>query len=169
MSGELRELYKHERYLHTTIGKVRTFVADKKVKDANQVQVRMQRLDTAFKELLEVRRKIELLTDDVDEPTPAELEETPAEHEKRLAEIAAARDADNEKVIGDLEEEYCDLQAKLRAMLPTEAPSSVQVNHLSPTQSRVKLPEIRLPSFSGEIKDWIVFRDTFTSAIHKNP
>ncbi|XP_065084795.1 uncharacterized protein LOC135707004 [Ochlerotatus camptorhynchus] len=34
--------------------------------------------------------------------------------------------------------------------------------------STVKLPEIRLPSFGGRIKEWATFRNSFRSLIHEN-
>ncbi|XP_055584881.1 uncharacterized protein LOC129737746 [Uranotaenia lowii] len=36
------------------------------------------------------------------------------------------------------------------------------------TNSRVKLPEIRLPSFGCLTREWVTFRDTFRSLIHLN-
>ncbi|XP_062535225.1 uncharacterized protein LOC134204419 [Armigeres subalbatus] len=35
--------------------------------------------------------------------------------------------------------------------------------------SRIKLPEVKLPTFSGCVSEWITFRDTFKSLIDSNP
>lgn len=32
----------------------------------------------------------------------------------------------------------------------------------------MKLPDIKLPSYDGQLKDWIAFRDTYLSLIHNN-
>ncbi|XP_058840961.1 uncharacterized protein LOC131696439 [Topomyia yanbarensis] len=35
--------------------------------------------------------------------------------------------------------------------------------------SRIKLPEVKLPTFDGTVSEWITFRDTFKSLIESNP
>ncbi|XP_058811251.1 uncharacterized protein LOC131676146 [Topomyia yanbarensis] len=35
--------------------------------------------------------------------------------------------------------------------------------------SRIKLPEVKLPSFDGSLTEWLTFRDTFKSLIDSNP
>ncbi|XP_055622799.1 uncharacterized protein LOC129766302 [Toxorhynchites rutilus septentrionalis] len=58
----------------------------------------------------------------------------------------------------------------LQSDLQTSSSSSskIQPSDQSCVQSRVKLPEIRLPSFGGKTRDWVTFRDMFRSLIHRN-
>lgn len=36
-------------------------------------------------------------------------------------------------------------------------------------ESQPKLPELKLPEFSGKYTDWMIFKNTFEAAIHDNP
>ncbi|XP_055633148.1 uncharacterized protein LOC129773560 [Toxorhynchites rutilus septentrionalis] len=42
------------------------------------------------------------------------------------------------------------------------------VNAPNPPQTRIKLPEVKLPTFDGSISEWITFRDTYQSLIDSN-
>ncbi|XP_065090780.1 uncharacterized protein LOC135711748 [Ochlerotatus camptorhynchus] len=52
-------------------------------------------------------------------------------------------------------QEPASLNQSIRGDLPTSA-----------TLDRVRLPQIKLQTFNGEIEDWLSFRDLFTSLIH---
>ncbi|XP_055634339.1 uncharacterized protein LOC129774601 [Toxorhynchites rutilus septentrionalis] len=58
------------------------------------------------------------------------------------------------------------LQSDLQSS--SSSSSKIQPSDQSCVQSRVKLPEIRLPSFGGKTRDWVTFRDMFRSLIHRN-
>ncbi|XP_038116938.1 uncharacterized protein LOC119769109 [Culex quinquefasciatus] len=72
------------------------------------------------------------------------------------------------KAIWEFENLYCELKAKLLAKRKEEAPTQAAPAQAKSTVSRVKLPEIKLPSFGGNITEWITFRDSFKSLIHNS-
>jgi len=75
------------------------------------------------------------------------------------------------------EEAFYTLSAKIREMLLSASPSRHAAASLpstsgahenSGTLNRVRLPEIKLPTFSGKYDEWFPFFDTFNSLIHSN-
>lgn len=68
-----------------------------------------------------------------------------------------------------------DFKSELRELLSKE--NSVALNedsksmlcHSEKSFSRVKLPEIKIPSFSGKYSEWQTFRDLFFGLVHENP
>ncbi|XP_065073823.1 uncharacterized protein LOC135697895 [Ochlerotatus camptorhynchus] len=161
MANELRDLVKQERNILKTFDSVKLFVEGFDVEvHSVQVDIRLERLEIAFKEFHNVRRKIELLTDDVDD-------------DEEDAAMDPKKDAENAMIIMDAEDKYCTLKAILMSLRPKlidPTANTQPVAHVAGAGlSRVKLPEIRLPTFSGPLKEWVTFRDTFRSLIHNNP
>lgn len=117
--ADLRELYKKERHLRKSIEGVEIFVTNYKAEtDADELEVRLQRLDETFAELRSVRVKIELITDDEDvvlEPVEGESEK---EKNKRLVQAKKQRNAENEQVLVDAEDNYCKVRASLLKKMP---------------------------------------------------
>lgn len=172
MANELRNLVKQERNSLKTFEAVECFLDnfDSSVHSV-EVEIRLERLEAAFSEFHRVRRQIELITEDVEEDEESEMEKT-------LSETSQARlkqkEAENEKVVLDVENNYCRLKAALMSRLSKQPSTQPNLQQLtaqgtSTGLSRVKLPEIRLPTFGGHLKDWVTFRDTFRSLIHNNP
>lgn len=75
------------------------------------------------------------------------------------------------------EEAFYALSAKIRELLkpprssrsvgiPPSSPSNV--SDVSDTLSRVRLPKLNLPTFSGKYDEWFPFFDTFNAVIHTN-
>ncbi|XP_038113822.1 uncharacterized protein LOC119767919 [Culex quinquefasciatus] len=130
--------------------------------DEKQVSVRIELLDDIYNKFFDNRYAIEeLLREGEDDETA----EDKAKREKMLKE--------SDKVVTDFEKQYIDLKSRLREKLPRPpAPPEVaadnQVVVQQPVFSKVKLPDIRLPSFSGKMQEWICFRDTFLSLIDQN-
>ncbi|XP_062533826.1 uncharacterized protein LOC134202861 [Armigeres subalbatus] len=115
------------------------------------------------------KRKIELLTEDAD---GEDSDTKKISSETREAQTKKKEEENVEKVI-NAENQYCSLKATLMSILTsqTSTSSSMQQPVLhGPVGglSRVKLPEIRLPSFCGQLREWVSFRDTFRSLIHNN-
>ncbi|XP_055589039.1 toll-like receptor 13, partial [Uranotaenia lowii] len=114
-----------------------------------------------------VRAEIELQTDQVtgvDDP------------EQELA-LITARAEENDSISMDRENDYCNmkgellhLQSSARRSENAEQPTTSSQESISSSASlaRVKLPEIRLPTFDGKIEAWITFRDSFDSLINSN-
>ncbi|XP_053698889.1 uncharacterized protein LOC128745843 [Sabethes cyaneus] len=172
MTNDLRELEKQERNLRKTLEAMQYFIQHYTADQVDQVSVRAQRLEQVFQEFHTVRRKIELLTDEVFPDEPCDQKESQEQRMARISVLKEERDDANVRIIMKVEMIYYNLKAALSrlSIKPVDAMPAAQPV-LQPVQasvSKVKLPEIRLPSFSGQLKEWVTFRDTFCSLIHKN-
>ncbi|XP_062557874.1 uncharacterized protein LOC134222726 [Armigeres subalbatus] len=158
---DFRELSKRERRLLSTLSGVEKFVTNYETpRDEAQIVVRLQMLESACKEFYEVREKIELLLEttssksDYDESAKVKQEE------------------ENNQALTSFEDRYCLAKASLlsvqSATISTTSKMDQLGDHSGVSYSKVKLPEIRLPSFDGKIKEWVTFRDSFRSLIHEN-
>ncbi|XP_055604233.1 uncharacterized protein LOC129752485 [Uranotaenia lowii] len=163
----LRELSVKERRARKSMNTVSQFVKNFTSSDQDQIEVRLQLLESAYKEFVEVRLKMELLLDDQCGPEEGENEEAGSEFQS----AAEKRQEQNDIVFAEAEEQYCRSKSALMSFLRADgnhkqphASSSAMVG----PESRVKLPEIRLPTFTGRLGDWIPFRDAFQSLIHKS-
>ncbi|XP_055613234.1 uncharacterized protein LOC129759737 [Uranotaenia lowii] len=168
---DLRELYKLESNLCRTFETVRHFIANanSSVITSELIGVRLERLEDAFKQFQLVRTEIELQTDaevtGVDDP------------EQELALMNARADEDA-SIAMEKENDFCNLKGELLRLLSLTSgsdhvakKSSTSISEpLETTASlaRVKLPEIRLPTFNGDINFWVTFRDSFHSLIHSS-
>lgn len=65
-----------------------------------------------------------------------------------------------------LEKERSDLQ---QAAANKAAQRQAQAQAQAVRQSKMKLPELRLPTFDGNVLQWQSFWDSFKTAIHANP
>lgn len=109
-----------------------------------QVKVRIERLDNLWREFEEVQDEIEVLE---------EADEEFSEERQNFQTL------------------YFELKAALQAKLPQLPSSSNQVRQatvLNPISSNVRLPEIKLREFSGNLDEWVSFRDLYVSLIHTN-
>lgn len=149
-----------ERQLRNTLEMISAFSKRfKSERDANQVEVRLAMLEETLAKFYEVRRNIEILTEVVElDLTAAEKEE---KHEEQVAE--------NKETVWEFENLYCEVKAALSQHKHNHAAScSSALSSAAPSTSRVKLPDIKLPTFGGKLMQWITFRDTFRSLIHCN-
>lgn len=170
----LRELSREERQLKNSLKAIVKFANEfQRSTQENQIEVRLEALENVMQKFYSVRRKIEIAMDEVDpEEDDEDVKETAEERKKRLEKAIATREAQYDEAIHVVEEKYCEVKAALISLRPPKPSSSqstagVQVP-VNSGISRVKLPDIKLPSFSGKIKEWITFRDTFRSLIHNN-
>ncbi|XP_039433435.1 uncharacterized protein LOC120415863 [Culex pipiens pallens] len=168
---ELKDLLKQERQLILSINGVGAFVeAYKKAEHENQISIRLDTLEEAMRKFYKVRRKIEAMIDDEDEDQV--VGESKEARKNRLADLVVQREMEYNKALRDVEERYFVVKAKLVALRPikVEPTPGADLNEtcFDRSISRIKLPDIKLPNFSGELKDWIPFRDTYKSLIHSN-
>ncbi|XP_062537793.1 uncharacterized protein LOC134206117 [Armigeres subalbatus] len=115
-----------------------------------------------------LREKIELLVEDAKGTDEDGIDSKKDEKEKK---DAISREQENLRVVEEFENRYCMVKGSLLKLLPAKV--SVQrvdgnSGGQSAQHSKVKLPEISLPTFSGKLGDWVMFRDTFRSLIHQN-
>ncbi|XP_055598712.1 uncharacterized protein LOC129748218 [Uranotaenia lowii] len=166
MPGDIRELVKQERNLRVTVDSVRQFVLSES-DNAELASVRLELLEYAYKQFKIVRTEIELITDHLSDTTD-ELSDNVA--------LEQAREEENIRILIQFEDDYCELKSKLLRLLSsirgsineTSASSASAFPGASSTLARVKLPEIKLPLFSGKTKEWVTFRDSFKSLIHSS-
>ncbi|XP_058456975.1 uncharacterized protein LOC131434325 [Malaya genurostris] len=176
MSSELKDLKRQERQIQSTFNGAKQFFQKFKVeKHTSQIENRLELLETAMKKFYVVRRKIELLTDEDDEKEASDSKETVEERAVRLETLAERREIEHSQIIQNAEDLFCELKSLLQSLkpanTPTQVPADVAPTPILPTTnsvSRVKLPDIRLPSFGGKTSDWVTFRDMFQSLIHHN-
>ncbi|XP_062713787.1 uncharacterized protein LOC134290629 [Aedes albopictus] len=161
MTNDLRELEKQDRNIRKTLEGMQFFVEHYSPDLVDQVAIRLQRLEEVFQEFHAVRRKIELLTEDVFSEDEEEVDQK------------ESKEQPNVQIMMKIENVYYKIKAALTRLLPKSTPvaavSGVQPPPAAaPAVSRVKLPEIRLPSFGGQLREWVTFRDSFRSLIHNN-
>ncbi|XP_055632550.1 uncharacterized protein LOC129773023 [Toxorhynchites rutilus septentrionalis] len=176
MDHNLRDLLKQERFLRKKFDTVRNFLHNFDADQHNcQLDVRLQRLEETFNEFQIVRQRIELLAEEESEQTPPEPKETEKEWAERVTILNLAREEENWKVLSEMEEIFCTLKGEIMSLKqherrsePTVRSSTTEFVETSVGLSRVKLPDIRLPTFSGQLKEWMIFRDNFQNLIHRN-
>ncbi|XP_058817915.1 uncharacterized protein LOC131681229 [Topomyia yanbarensis] len=171
---DLRILLKQERTLRSSVDNLKLFITNyRENRDRGSLEMRIAKLDQIYDKFLDVRMRIEVLTDE-EEDDFAESVETEEERKSLRISITERREQDNVKVIRDFENEYYSLkQLLLTLAAPAGSSRDVvttqsRVSSIPESQLRVKLPELKLPIFSGKLREWITFRDSFVSMIHDN-
>ncbi|XP_055604125.1 uncharacterized protein LOC129752361 [Uranotaenia lowii] len=167
---DFNELKEQDRQLKRTINGVARFVETFSMeRHENQIDVRLELLEDAMRRFHVVQRKIKVILDEEDLELKPESKETDGQRDKRVKSKIAKREADFDEAASQVEEVYCAAKSSLLAF-KCKKPVSVESSETSTSSvmSRVKLPEIQLPHFSGRIRDWVTFRDMFQSLIHNN-
>ncbi|XP_065074715.1 uncharacterized protein LOC135698599 [Ochlerotatus camptorhynchus] len=166
MAPGLRTLCHQERFYLDTLANAKQFVSGY---DAEQHRGQLagwkQRIDGLDEKFHANRLAIELSFDDEDEDEQEEDEVKVAEKE---AEKAAAQES-NRLIRQKFELDYVLVYSFLANEIKRHAScSQPNLNQHPPIQSRVNLPNVKLPSFDGTISEWITFRDSFKSLIDSN-
>ncbi|XP_038106740.1 uncharacterized protein LOC119766331 [Culex quinquefasciatus] len=144
--SKLREHSKVVNVTKTSILAIQRFAdAFNAATDEDKVSFRIQRLDDLFERYMTASVDLELLTDDDDK--------------------VATQNITKDRT--DVEEQYFTLRDFLVSKKPFVPVPGNQVP-TAPVQSVVRLPQIELPMFDGELDNWIPFRDAFKSLIHNN-
>ncbi|XP_062538692.1 uncharacterized protein LOC134206967 [Armigeres subalbatus] len=169
MADDLRSLVKREKRIRNSLDSVASFVREyDEQRDKDEVGVRLQLLESSFKDFNQVHEKIEVVLDEVDEEQDADSKESEKDRRTRLEQASKKREAEGAALTKDVENCYCKAKAALLKWLQTTKPASNSL--ATPANqsvlSKVKLPEIRLPTFSGKLRDWVSYRDAFQSLIH---
>ncbi|XP_055614695.1 uncharacterized protein LOC129761019, partial [Uranotaenia lowii] len=167
---DFNELKEQQRQLKRTINGVARFVDGFSVeRHENQIDVRLDMLEDAMRRFYNVQRKMKVILDEEDLETKPESKESESQREKRIQAKIAKREADFDEAASQVEEVYCTAKSSL-VEFKRKKQVSVEESVLSTNSamSRVKLPEIQLPNFSGNIREWVTFRDMFQSLIHNN-
>lgn len=146
--ADLRSLTKRERRWLNNLAGMEDFLKEYDAeKDEKQVSVRIEMLDEIYSKFFDNRFDIEELLG------VGEAGESAADKVKRQAILN-----ESDKIVEDFEKQYIDLKSRLRGKLPQPAThSDVPVGNKAvvqqPVFSKVKLPDIRPPSFSGKLQE----------------
>jgi hypothetical protein len=75
-------------------------------------------------------------------------------------------DSNNQQQSDEMEERYCYfigfIQTKMKELEFAGAP---ELNINTEPSVKVKLTQLSIPKFSGNLKDWVTFKDTFLSLV----
>ncbi|XP_058811088.1 uncharacterized protein LOC131675984 [Topomyia yanbarensis] len=170
MAREVKALLKRERQLQNSLTFIDKFIQNyDDERDARQLSVRLNVLEQVGAEYYTVRAKLELLQEEEEEKKQDGAE--PAVKEEALHHLEET----NYQAMHDFDDRFCTLKAELLELQLCKDPlhtshndSDSSAHRTSTSISRVKLPEIRLPSFGGRIHEWVTFRDTFRSLIDQS-
>ncbi|XP_058828273.1 uncharacterized protein LOC131688138 [Topomyia yanbarensis] len=176
-NDELRRLSKQERQVRNVMDVMKDFVRNyQEHLDKRSLAARIQKLDEIYDLFCEVRMRIDLILEDTDfDEDFVDADESEEDHAVRTARTKAKKVKENEKVLKDFINEYFAIKQSMQGlMIPSGSSSSVvpveSTNQQGSSLSmmRVKLPELKLPTFGGHLRDWITFRDTFKNLISDN-
>ncbi|XP_055605572.1 uncharacterized protein LOC129753751 [Uranotaenia lowii] len=167
---DLRLLVKQERNLRSLMDNIQDFANGYQAeRDFISLKFRMQKLDELYDKFIRVRENIEVLTDDAEMDVCIQGDEEQAALERAMR--ISEREEVNMRIIKDFENRFFDIKHCLGVLEAAESGSGASTQRsiqASVSQPRIKLPELKLPTFSGRLQDWITFRDTFSSMIHNN-
>lgn len=78
---------------------------------------------------------------------------------------------DLEKEMGDFEDNFYELKAKLQAICAVQPPHHSSASSISSgiAYGALRLPSISIPDFDGDILKWVSFYDIYSSLIDSNP
>ncbi|XP_055585303.1 uncharacterized protein LOC129738145 [Uranotaenia lowii] len=165
---QLKLLQKRERQIVLLMDSVDRFVQNyNPERDECQISSRLEALEPIYSEFHEVRSKIEVIFYESEEKKAKEL------YGDAKDEAEAQREEENDMLLLSFEDRFFQLKGALSKLQnkPERAQNVGDSSHIqfhASMGSRVKLPEIRLPSFSGKLREWVSFRDSFQSLIHNN-
>ncbi|XP_055589791.1 uncharacterized protein LOC129741974 [Uranotaenia lowii] len=168
MSRELKVLLKREKQLQSFIELIDRFVENFQPEtDQRQISVRLENLERICKEIYDVRGRIEIL---LEEALGDESSDGDGERKGRGEAADQSSEDENHLLLQQFDDKYCLLKAELLELQGRSIPHSFTDNLTRPssTFSKVKLPEILLPTFGGKFTEWVVFRDSFNSLIDQN-
>ncbi|XP_062557315.1 uncharacterized protein LOC134222188 [Armigeres subalbatus] len=144
---KLKILYRRRTNILGSANLIKSFNDTFDPANSGQVPIRIQRLDALWREFEETQEEIEI------------LEEAEQDFLQEREEFQTL---------------YYELKASLQGKLPVQPPvppplpSAQPLNSSVPISSSVRLPEIKLKEFTGNLEDWIPFRDLFVSLIHSS-
>lgn len=73
------------------------------------------------------------------------------------------------QILESFDELICHIQSVAEMVtMDTKNPMTPQINRISNRRSTPRMPELTLPKFSGDIKEWPLFIECFNSMIHNN-
>ncbi|XP_058820716.1 uncharacterized protein LOC131682920 [Topomyia yanbarensis] len=175
MAPNLRALCKQERFCLDTMRNLLDFMQNyNERRDKDQLPVWRERLEEIFEKFQSNRLQMDLLEEEAQYHDASSLQGIDeAEGEVDLGpKVDASRKARDEFELNYVRVKSFLIAAESKANPPQAnaiAVPSASSRATDPAVSRIKLPEVKLPSFDGSLTEWLTFRDTFRSLIDSNP
>ncbi|XP_055613094.1 uncharacterized protein LOC129759626 [Uranotaenia lowii] len=164
MADELRHLRKKEQILWNLLENLEDFLQEHEdYQEQCSLQPRLVKLEEAYDTFCDLRIQIETVLEDLD------TNDNDEDDEKERTVRKESQRKENKHVFKEFVSRYFSVKQQLLSRIesiparPTE--SSVSDSTLP---CHTKFPELKLPTFSGKLADWINFRDNFKSLIHDN-
>lgn len=168
MAPNLRRLEKGERFCRDSLRNLAQLV-DSYREDRDRVMLEgwKERLEEIFDEYKDTRLQLEV-SDDFQTSLRQKLEAEALKQSQDGVDIETKSvEQANREARVSFESTYLRLKGFILSKTRCNADPGPQV--APPQQTRVKLPEIKLPNFDGTIREWPAFRDSFQSLIASNP
>lgn len=165
---DLIKLAKKERQLRIIVESIQEFVDNyQETRDKCSVEARMKKLDEVYDMFCDVRMEIECLLESCDEEKLETARQQKQQKQQKQSE------EENSKILKQFVNEYFTLKQALSSLTCTstasrDAEHSRLSSHQTSSTMRVKLPDLKLPTFRGVLMEWITFRDTFQNLIADN-
>ncbi|XP_038118287.1 uncharacterized protein LOC119769527 [Culex quinquefasciatus] len=141
--GDLQTLRKKQEILLNKLEVLNQFVEHYKAEEHEcQLEVRLGMLNDVYLEFTNLRTKLELLLEEKDAAKYADAEP------KVKQEVVSHREEANLQVVQEFDNKFC----KVKAMLIAKRPVKV----------------VAQTAQVGNLREWVTFRDTFKSLIHRN-
>jgi hypothetical protein len=75
-------------------------------------------------------------------------------------------DSENQQQREEMDERYCYLTGFIQTkMKELELSGSPELNVTTEPSVKVRLPQLSIPKFSGNLQDWVTFKETFLSLV----
>ncbi|XP_055527967.1 uncharacterized protein LOC129720510 [Wyeomyia smithii] len=146
-------------------------------RDKDHLPVWRDRLEETFEKFQSNRLQMDLLEEDAqyhDATSVQGADETDGDGDILLIAEASRKARDEFELNYVMAKSF--LVAAERKVNPTpptqqlvNPSTSTIVRNAEPAISKIKLPEVKLPTFDGSLTGWLTFRDTFKSLIDSNP
>lgn len=120
----------------------------------NDIRVRMQELPNILRQFDEIQMEIETL----DPENTVQNEQEREQFENKYFEIKAAMDA---KISGPI------VSTSNTSFAPDERFYSTRVSESTYKKPNVKLPQLELPKFDGDMRQWPAFKNIFNASVDK--
>lgn len=173
MANDMKRLEKRERFLRDSLMNLahlmETYHEDR---DRIMLEGWRERLEGIFSEFTDARLQLEC-SDDYQTKLKESLDASAVEQSQQIGEEIDALSPEqvNQDARAEFEYTYLRIKGFIANKLQTHGTNltiTTNPGQTSNLRTRVKLPELKLPTFDGSIKEWPSFRDTFVSLIDSN-
>ncbi|XP_062538987.1 uncharacterized protein LOC134207279 [Armigeres subalbatus] len=169
MAPNLRRLAKGERFCRDSLRNLAHLVDEYQDKrDSVMLEGWKEHLEEIFEDYKDTRLQLEV-SDDFQNDLKQKLEADALKQSQTGAEVQPQSiEQVNREARASFESTYLRLKGFILSKIRAKREAPRELAPVPVQQMRVKLPEIKLPTFDGTIKEWPSFRDSFQSLIASN-